>query len=130
MAILIIFLGLLMLIVPIAIIVLIVQAIAKRNKTKKDFDNIMRSVYIYSILIITLIVIITGAISAFSVGLDVLLPEKYTSGNVYNNQERELNINMVNLLTNIAAVVTCLPIFIHHNKLAKKDRDIKSKDNA
>lgn len=130
MAILIIFLGLLMFIVPIAIIVLIVQAIAKRNKTKKDFDNIMRSVYIYSILIITLIVIITGAISAFSVGLDVLLPEKDVSGSLYNNQERELNINIVNLLTDIAAVVTCLPIFIYHNKLAKKDRNVKTKDNV
>lgn len=129
MTILMISLGLLIFIVPIAIIVLIVHAISKKNKDKKDFETVMRSIYIYSILIITFIVIIFGTISAFRIGLDVLLPEKYANTS-YNSQERMQNSNMIDLLTNISAVVTCLPVFIYHNKLAKKYREIKIKDNV
>ena len=130
MAILIILLGLLMFIVPIAIVVLIIQAIAKKSKDKKGINDIMRNIYIYLILIITLVVIISGAISAFSIGLDVLLPEKQVNSTAYNSEEREQNSNIVELLTTASAVIVCVPIFIYHNRLAKKDREIKKQENV
>lgn len=114
--------------IPIAIIVLIVQAIVKRNskEDKKDFEEIIRGIYIYLILIITLVAIIAGVIITFRVGLDVVLPEKYiTSTTYYNSQEREYNENVIELLTTISIVITSLPIFIYYNRLAKKDREIK-----
>ena len=130
MAIFIVLLGLLMFVVPIAIVVLIIQAIAKKSKDKKGINDIMRNIYIYLILIITLVVIISGAISAFSIGLDVLLPEKQLNDSAYNSQEREQNSNIVEFLTTASAVVVCVPLFIYHNKLAKKDREIKKQENV
>ena len=123
---------LLVCIIPIAVIVLIVQAIVKRNhkEEKKDFEEIVRGIYIYLILIITLVAIITGVITAFRVGLDVVLPEQYITTTSYNSQEREHNENMIELLTTISIVITSLPIFIYHNKLAKKDREMKKVEIA
>ncbi len=123
---------LLVCIIPIAVIVLIVQAIVKRNnkEEKKDFEEIVRGIYIYLILIITLVAIITGVITAFRVGLDVALPEQYITTTSYNSQEREHNENMIDLLTTISIVITSLPIFIYHNKLAKKDKEMKKVEIA
>ena len=116
MAILIVLLGLLMFVVPIAIVVLIIQAIAKKSKDKKGINDIMRNIYIYLILIITLVVIISGAISAFSIGLDVLLPEKQVNDSSYNSQEREHNENIVEFLTfnYISSIIFCSFLNIHH----------------
>ena len=123
---------LLVCIIPIAVIVLIVQENGKINnkEEKKDFEEIVRGIYIYLILIITLVAIITGVITAFRVGLDVVLPEQYITTTSYNSQEREHNENMIELLTTISIVITSLPIFIYHNKLAKKDREMKKVEIA
>lgn len=119
--------GLLIFIIPVAVIALIVQAIARKNNKdeKKDFDQVIRSAYIYLILIITLIAIITAFIDTFRVGLDVLLPEKSISDSVYNSLEREKNGNIVALLTNMSMLITMIPIFIYHNKLVKKAKKVK-----
>ena len=84
------------------------------------------------ILIITLIAIISGVIAAFRIGLDIALPEKYVKSTAYNSQERERNQNIVELLTIISVVITSIPIFIYHNKLAKelsKDKNIEEIEN-
>ena len=112
-------------ILPIAIIVLIVQAIIKKDKNKKYFDNVIRNIYIYLILIISLIMIISCAITVFSTGLDVLLPEQSTSSSSYYNEEWVLNRNMTSMFTVLSAVIVCVPIFVYHSKLAKKDREEK-----
>lgn len=124
--------GLLICIVPVAIVILIIQAISKRNKDDKHgFDETIRNVYIYLILIITLVAIITGVITAFRVGLDVLLPEKSTTSyTTYNYSERERNNNIVELCTTLSIVITSIPIFVYHNKLAKKDKELKKQENV
>ena len=69
--------GTLFFILPIIIIVLIVVALSKKNKDNKtEFEESVRNVYIYIILISTLIAIVIGIIVTFRVGLDVALPEK------------------------------------------------------
>ena len=118
--------GLLICIVPVAIVILIIQAISKRNKDDKHgFDETIRNVYIYLILIITLVAIITGVITAFRVGLDVVLPEKSTTSyTTYNYSERERNNNIVELCTTLSIVI------VYHNKLAKKDKELKKQENV
>ena len=123
--------GLLICIVPVAIVILIIQAISKRNKDEKQcFDETIRNVYIYLILIITLVAIITGVITAFRVGLDVALQEKSIGSTTYNYPEREKNKNIVELCTTLSIVITSIPIFVYHNKLAKKDKELKKQENV
>lgn len=124
--------GILICVVPVAIVILIIQAISKRNKDEKQcFDETIRNVYIYLILIITLVAIITGVITAFRVGLDVVLPEKSTTSyTTYNYSERERNNNIVELCTTLSIVITSIPIFVYHNKLAKKDKELKKQENV
>ena len=119
---------LLIFIAPIAVVVLIISAIAKKSKEEKiKFEEIIRNIYVYIILIITLVAIISGIIATFRIGLDVALPEKYVTETSYNSQEREKNENIVELFTTISIVVTSVPIFIYHNKLAKELRKNKER---
>ena len=121
-----IFFALIICIVPIIIIAFIVSAISKRNKEEKNnFQDIIRNIYIYIILIICLITIITGIIVTFKIGLDLLFPEK----SIYqtNNDQIYKNENIIELFTILSLVISTIPVFIYHNKLAKKDKASKIK---
>ena len=121
--------GLIACIGPIAILVLIISAIVKRNKEDKgNFEESIRNVYVYIILIVTLVAIIAGVIATFRIGLDVVLPEKTINQSSYSSEERERNENIIELLTTISLVVSVTPIFIYHNKIAKKSRAIKAEE--
>ena len=123
--------GIIMCIAPIAVISLIISAIAKKNKEEKNsFEDLIRSVYIYIILIIALIAIIGGTITIFRVGLDIILPEQYAEETRYSSQERERNENVTEVLTTISIVATMIPIFIYHNNLAKELRKNKSVEQS
>lgn len=116
-------------IIPVAIIVLIVSAITKKSKdSKSDFSEAVRNIYAYIILIITLTTIIVGTISAFRVGLDILLPEKSIYEIKYQNVERERNQNIIEFFTEMSLVVTVIPIFIYHNKIDKNARKVKTEE--
>lgn len=118
--------GLIAFIAPIAILILIISAFIKRNNKddKGNFEETIRGMYIYIILIITLVVIISGIISIFKIGLDIILPEETQSQYSYEKQEK--NENIINLTTTLSLVVTSIPIFIYHNKLAKKIKEVKT----
>lgn len=110
-------------IIPIAILVLMISSIVKRNKEDKgNIEETIRSIYVYIILIITLVAIITGVIATFKIGLDLVLPEKSEYQSSYNNEERERNQNIIELFTTLSLVVSVTPVFIYHNKLAKKSK--------
>ena len=112
--------GLIACIGPIAILVLIISAIVKRNKEDKgNFEESIRNVYVYIILIVTLVAIIAGVIATFRIGLDVVLPEKTINQSSYSSEERERNENIIELFTTISLVVSVTPIFIYHNKYFK-----------
>ena len=115
--------GLIACIVPVAILILIISAIVKRNKEDKgQFEETIRNVYVYIILIITLVTIIVGVINTFRIGLDVVLPEKTIYENSYNSEERQKNENIIEFCTTMSLVIAVTPIFIYHNKLAKKSK--------
>ena len=121
--------GLIACIGPIAILVLIISAIVKRNKEDKgNFEESIRNVYVYIILIVTLVAIIAGVIATFRIGLDVVLPEKTINQSSYSSEEREKNENIIELFTTISLVVSVTPIFIYHNNIAKKSRAIKAEE--
>ncbi len=121
--------GLIACIGPIAILVLIISAIVKRNKEDKgNFEESIRNVYVYIILIVTLVAIIAGVIATFRIGLDVVLPEKTINQSSYSSEERERNENIIELFTTISLVVSVTPIFIYHNNIAKKSRAIKAEE--
>ena len=121
--------GLIACIGPIAILVLIISAIVKRNKEDKgNFEESIRNVYVYIILIVTLVAIIAGVIATFRIGLDIVLPEKTINQSSYSSEERERNENIIELFTTISLVVSVTPIFIYHNKIAKKSRAIKAEE--
>ena len=120
--------GLIVCIVPIAVLVLIISAFMKRNKEEKsNFEETIRGIYVYIILIVSLITIISGVITAFRIGLDIALPEK--SQSAYSSEEQDRNENIIELATTISLVVIATPIFIYHNNLAKKSREIKTEEN-
>ena len=120
--------GLIVCIVPIAVLVLIISAFMKRNKEEKsNFEETIRGIYVYIILIVSLITIISGVITTFRIGLDIALPEK--SQSAYSSEEQDRNENIIELATTISLVVTATPIFIYHNNLAKKSRKIKTEEN-
>ena len=111
------------------ILVLIISAIVKRNKEDKgNFEESIRNVYVYIILIVTLVAIIAGVIATFRIGLDVVLPEKTINQSSYSSEARERNENIIELFTTISLVVSVTPIFIYHNKIAKKSRAIKAEE--
>lgn len=115
--------GIVACIVPIAILVLIISAVVKKSKdSKNNFEDSIRNMYIYIILIITLIAIIMGVIATLRVGLDVILPEESLYQSSYSSEQKEKNENIIELLTTLSLVISVTPVFIYHNKLAKKSR--------
>lgn len=107
-------------IVPIAVIVLIVKLLtSKKDDTKGlvNFERVVRSFYVYIILVFAFVMIVVGAISAFSSGLDILLPEVNNVESVrYVN---ELNESKVEFTEALAVLVTGVPLFVYHSKAAK-----------
>lgn len=121
--------GLVVCIIPIAILVLIISAVVKKGKeNKNNFEESIRNIYVYIILIITLISIIAGTIASLRVGLDIILPEEELYQNSYNNMQQKRNGNINELFTNLSLVISVIPIFMYHNKLAKKSRATKTEE--
>lgn len=120
--------GIIVCIFPIAIIALIVSAIVKKNKeakgNNKSLERTIRQIYIYIILIITFISILFGIIVTFRVGLDVILPEESIYETSYSDEQREKNANIVELFTTLSLVIAVIPVYIYHNKLAQESRKV------
>ena len=125
MEILILLIGIVVCIFPIAIVASIIAAIVKKNKENKgSFETIIRNIYIYVILIVAFLSILSGVIGTFRMALDVLLPEKPLYDNLYGNDYQERNENIIELFSTLSLVIAVIPVFIYHNKLAKEARKI------
>ena len=120
--------GIIVCIFPIAIIALIISSIVKRNKEGKgknnSFERNIRNIYIYTILITTFISILFGVIVTFRIGLDVILPEESVYETSYSYKQREKNANIVSLFTTLSLVIAVIPVYIYHNKLAQEARKL------
>lgn len=117
-------------VLPVIVIIMIGVAIAKRSKSSegassiKQFENSMRSIFTYIVLICLLCTIIGGTIYLFNSGLNLALPEN--SSNDYIDYydyslRRERNSNIVGILTSCSMLISCIPLFVYFNKVAKED---------
>ena len=92
MGILVSMIAILILIAPIIVVAMIVSAIVKKknNETNKSFfEDTIRAIYVYIVLICALCAIIGGVISTFNYGLDVFLPEEeYEETELSKERER------------------------------------------
>lgn len=123
MGILILLIGIVVCIFPIAIVASIIAAIVKKNKESKwNFETIIRNIYVYVILIVSFISILSGVIGTFRMALDVLLPEKPLYDSTYGSEQQERNENIISLFSTLSLVIAVIPVFIYHNKLAKEAR--------
>lgn len=121
-------------IIPIGIIALIVHLIGKKNSNngeKKDnFEKVIRTIYTYILVLAFLIASVASFISAVDTMADYLLPEEeynsYNEDNDYRrvalNKQNDRNEMVVNMITNFATVVICVPMFVYHMNLTKKDK--------
>ena len=122
------------LVIPIGIIALIVHLISKKNSNngeKKDnFEKVIRTIYTYILVLAFLIASVASFISAVDTMADYLLPEEeynsYNEDNDYRrvalNKQNDRNEMVVNMITNFATVVICVPMFVYHMNLTKKDK--------
>lgn len=122
------------LVFPIGIIALIVHLVSKKNanngEKKDNFEKVIRTVYTYILVLAFLIASIASFISAVDTMANYLLPEEVE--NIYSEdidyREKALddknnkNEMIVNMITNVATVAICVPMFVYHMNLTKKDK--------
>lgn len=126
--------GLLCLVLPIIIVVMIIMAI-KKNKENKEgkegesFENIIRTIYIYILIISFLCATIAGFLMFADAAIDYFIPvenEIYDSSldnMLEKNNDR--NATIVNIYTYASVVVVSLPLFVYHSKLVKGKNQVK-----
>ena len=116
---------------PVGIIALIVYLVSRKNSNngeKKDnFEKVIRTVYTYILVLVFLIASVGSFIAAVEVMTDYLLPEeqynRYDEDDDYRrialNKQNDKNEMAVNMITNFATVVICVPMFVYHMNLTK-----------
>jgi len=127
--------AILAIIFPIGIIALIVYLIVRKNSNngekKDDFEKVIRTVYTYILVLAFLIASVASFISAVDTMADYLLPEeeysRYDEDYDYDydyrrtvlNKQNDRNEMAINMITNFAIVVICVPMFVYHMNLTK-----------
>ena len=107
-------------ITPIAVLVAIISAsVKKSNGAKSTFEHSIRNIYIYLILIVSIIGIILGSIVTLRLGLDLILPEEPLYSQTDSSIKREKNADIVEFFTVASLFISLIPVFTHHSKLAK-----------
>ena len=132
MGILVSMIAILILIAPIIVVAMIVSAIVKKknNETNKSFfEDTIRAIYVYIVLICALCAIIGGVISTFNYGLDVFLPEEeYEETEL--SKERERNENIVhNLKKSIEDLLDNSAKRKNMAQISKKNSEMLNLDN-
>jgi len=102
------FTGLFLSALPIAVVVFLVLAFIK-NKDSESFEDKIRIIYMYLVIIVSLVMIVGGTITLFSNFLDVILPD------TYNN----INRSITSMFTSATVLFIAIPMFMYHNKKVK-----------
>lgn len=116
--------GILAFTLPVAVIIFIISALVRsvrKDKTEENFQNIIRTMYVYVVMIIFLIMIVGSIISMFDSTLDVLLPEIVNNEYDVNASTRSMNRSISNLTSSATLFCISVPLFVYYSKLAKKE---------
>lgn len=109
---------------PVTLISMVLTAAGKKNRDDtKNTEYSIRNIYVYTILLISLLAMIICSISALRTGLDIILPEKSTH-NYYTSQQVSRNDGIISFITSLSIVIVAIPVFIKHSRLAS---ELKSK---
>ncbi|MDF2865662.1 MAG: hypothetical protein K0R72_473 [Clostridia bacterium] len=110
---------------PIALIVFIISAIIRSvrrdNNAEESFQDIIRTMYIYLVMIIFLMLFVGSTISLFNSCLELLLPE--SSQYEHISTVTSTNRTIADVTTNIAILCISIPMFLYYSTLAKKDHN-------
>jgi|GEM_PF-3557760 len=107
---------------PIVIIIFIITAIirsVRKDPNEESFQEIIRTMYIYVVMIIFLIFFVSGTVALFNSCLNLLLPE--TVQTAYNSTVTANNRAIADITTNIAILCISIPMFIYYSTIAKKE---------
>jgi len=93
---------------PILLTVFIVAVFIK-NKDEESFEEKIRAIYMYTVIIVSLVMMVVGVISLFSSGLNLIFPDDFDN----------TNRTVVSMITSATVVFISLPLFMYHNKKVK-----------
>lgn len=107
----------------VAVVTFIIVAIIRgvRKDTSGDnFQDIIRTMYIYIVMIVFLIMLVSSTIFVFRACMEILLPD--VSQNLIQR-----NTNIADLTTNAVLLCISIPMFAYYSTLAKKENKLGSK---
>jgi len=105
---------------PIVAVILIIGAIVRYSKSEgreEDFEEIVRSLYVYFILICSIFAMLISAVGLFNAVLEFIIPD---TGEYVNQNEKT-----VQMLSFVSLFVVSFLIFLFHNDMAKRDLNEK-----
>jgi glucose uptake protein GlcU len=109
---------------PIALVIFLISAIirsVRKDKNEESFQNIIRTMYVYLVMIILLIIVVTSIVVLFDSGLDILLPEVVSTTYDASAATRALNSDIATFTSNIAMLCISIPMFVYYSSLARKE---------
>ncbi len=121
------FIGLVIPILTIAIIVGLVVALATRKAETQDeakkFNGVIKNLYMHLVMVVALFMMIGGLVYTFQKGVDLLLPEKRVEKEMdpyyLYDQKNQFRNDLKEIATGITFVVIGIPMFIYHNKSSR-----------
>ena len=112
--------GLSSLVVPAGIIVIIVMVARNKSGSGEKFPSIIKLIYMYAVMIISLIIMIAGFAFTWSSTVNLILPEEQPAWVREDDwAQNERNRGTRNLSTAIATVVIGGVVFVYHGKKVK-----------
>lgn len=117
--------GILAFTLPIAIIVLIVMAIvrsSRKEKAEDSFQSVIRTIYIYMVMIILLAMLVTATVMLFNSFLEIALPDIVDTTHDQYAAVRDRNNNISDFASNATMLLISVPMFAYYSRLAKNER--------
>jgi len=107
---------------PIAIIAFLIIAITRgvrKDSSDESFQDVIRTMYVYIIMIIFLIIFFAATVSLFNSCLQILLPD--TTQRTYDLGVTNTNRTIADITTNVAMMCISIPMFVYFSNIAKKE---------
>ncbi len=116
--------------IPIIIVVAIVNAIRKNKDDKKEesFQSIVRTIYLYIMLVIFLCMMIGSSLGVVDSLLDIFLPKEDFGKNISSLNEK--NQLITNAFSYLAALIISVPMFIYHSRKIKSNKNVEADKNV